>query len=243
MLGRRLMISLSAINPLAGLDQLLHGSNNLKGWGQPNRADPTLLYVSGFDAAQKRFIYTVNDRFGDNPASRAAIRTPFQLALSARLQVGPDRQRELLEGTLRGINGDRAAGGRGGGRNFDLRTIVNRIAPNPVAAIIALKDTLQLTPEQVARLQAVADSLSAKNDALITDVEQQLAKGQGGADLAAVFPNIQPRLQQARNNYLAAVKSAQGILTPEQWNKLPDEIRNPTLQRGFPGRGRPRPGE
>ena len=239
-LGRRLMVSISAINPLAGLDQLVHGSNNLKGWGQPNRADPTLLYVSGFDAANKRFLYTVNDRFGDNPASRTAIRTPFQLALQARLQVGPDRQRELLEGTLRGINGDRAAGGRAG-RNFDIRAIVNRVAPNPVSAIIGMKDTLQLTAEQVTRLQAVADSLAAKNDSLIADVEQQLAKGQGGADLAAVFPNIQPKLQQARNNYLAALKSAQGILTPEQWSKLPDDIRNPTLQRGFQRRGAPRP--
>ena len=239
--GRRLMISVSAINPLAGLDQLLHGSDKLKGWGQPNRADPTLLYVSGFDPINKRFIYTVNDRFGDNPATRTAIRSPFQLALQARLQVGPDRQRELLEGTLRGINGDRAAGGRGG-RNFDLRTIVNRVAPNPVAAIIALKDTIQLTEDQVAKLQAVSDSLSAKNDSLIADVERQLAKGQGGADLAAVFPNIQPRLQQARNNYLAAVKSAQAILTPEQWSRLPDDIRNPTLQRGFQRRGAaPRP--
>jgi hypothetical protein len=241
-LGRRLMISVSAINPLAGLDQLLHGSDNLKGWGQPNRADPTLLYVRGFNPATKSFIYTVNDRFGDNPARRTAIRTPFQLAVQARLQLGPDRQRELLEGTLRGINGARAAGARGG-RNFDIRTIVNRVAPNPVTAIIALKDTIHLTDDQVTRLQAVADSLSAKNDTLINDVEQQLAKGTGGADLAAVFPNIQPRLQQARNNYLAAVKSAQAILTPEQWNKLPDEIRNPTLQRGFPRRGARPPGE
>ena len=118
---------------------------------------------------------------------------------------------------------------------------MNRVAPNPVTAIIALKDTLQLTSEQVTRLQAVADSLSAKNDSLIADVEQQLAKGQGGADLAAIFPNIQPRLQQARNNYLAAVKSAQTILTQEQWSKLPEEIRNPSLQRAFPGRGRARP--
>jgi hypothetical protein len=149
----------------------------------------------------------------------------------------------LLEGTLRGINGNRAAGGRGG-RNFDLRTIVNRVAPNPVAGILALNDSLKLalTDDQMTRLKAVADSLSARNDSLIADVEQQLAKGQGGADLAAVFPNIQPRLQQARNNYLAAVKSAQSILTTEQWNKLPDDIRNPSLQRGFPRRGgAPRP--
>ena len=240
-LGRRLMISLSAINPLAGLDQLLHGADNLKGWGQPNRADPTLLYVTGFDAAAKRFIYTVNDRFGDNPASRIAIRTPFQLALQARVQVGPDRQRDLLEGTLRGINGARAAGGNG--RNFDIRTIVNRVAPNPVAAILALNDSLKLdlTDDQITKLKAVADSLTSKNDSLVADVQQQLAKGQGGADLAAVFPNIQPKLQEARNNYLAAVKSAQAILTPQQWNRLPDDVRNPTIQRGFQRRGAPRP--
>jgi hypothetical protein len=72
------MISVCAINPLAGLDQLLHGADNLKGWGQPNRADPTLRYVTGFDPVAKRFIYTVNDRFGDNPASRVAILTPQQ---------------------------------------------------------------------------------------------------------------------------------------------------------------------
>ena len=234
--GRRLMISISAINPLTGLDQLLHGSNDLRGWGQPNRADPTLLYVRGFDPVARRFLYQVNERFGDNPATRTAIRTPFQISLRARLQVGPDRQRELMEGMVRGINGPRAAGGRAAGapgRNFDLRTIVNRVAPNPVATIIEMRDTLKLTPEQVQRLQAIADALSAKNDSLIASVEEQIAKGQGGADLAAVFPNIQPRLQEARNNYLAAVKSAQEVLTPEQWAQLPEAVRNPTLQRGL----------
>jgi hypothetical protein len=104
-----------------------------------------------------------------------------------------------------------------------------------------MKDTLHLTPDQITKLQAVADSLTARNDTLINVVEQQLAKGQGGADLAAVFPNIQPKLQQARNNYLAAIKSAQAILTPVQWSRLPEDIRNPTLRRGFPGRGAPRP--
>ena len=233
--GRRLMISVSAINPLAGLDQLLHGANGVRGWGQPNRADPTLLYARGFDPVQERYIYQVNERFGDNPATRTAIRTPFQVALQARLQVGPDRQRELMEGMLRGINGQRAAGGRpgAGGRNFDLRAIVNRVAPNPVATMIEMKDTLKLAADQITRLQAIADSLSAKNDSLITAVEAEIAKGQGGADLASVFPNVQPKLQVARNNYLAAVKSAQSVLTPEQWQMLPEEVRNPTLQRGL----------
>jgi hypothetical protein len=230
--GRRLMISVSALNPLAGLDQLLHGANELRGWGQPNRADATLLYVRGFDPAQQRFVYQVNERFGDNAAARTAMRSPFQVALQARLQVGPDRQRELMEGMVRGINGrDRGAGGSAG-RPFDLRAIVNRVAPNPVATIIEMKDTLGLTADQITRLQAVADSLTTKNDALIAAVEEQIAKGQGGADLAAIFPNIQPKLQEARNNYLAAVRSAQAILTPAQWQQLPEQVRNPTLPRG-----------
>jgi hypothetical protein len=134
---------------------------------------------------------------------------------------------------VRGINGPRRGGAGGLGRNFDLRTIVNRVAPNPVATMLEMKDTLQLTAEQITRLQAIADSLNAKNDTLITVVEAQIAKGQGGGDLAAIFPAIQPRLQEARNNYLAAVKSAQGVLTREQWQKLPEQVRNPTLQRGL----------
>lgn len=239
-IGRRLMISISALNPLAGLDQLLHGVNSLRGWGQPNRADPTLLYVRGFDAASQSFVYQVNGRFGDNPAARTAIRAPFQLAISARLQVGPDRQRELMEGMLRGINGPRGRGGPNR-RNFDIRTIVSRVAPNPVATIIDMKDTLKLTADQVTQLQGIADSLSAKNEAMIKTVEDELAKGTGGGELAAVFPSLQPKLQEARNNYLAAVKNAQKILTPEQWNMLPEQVRNPTLQRG-PGLNRRGPG-
>lgn len=228
-IGRRLNFMVSAINPLAGLDQLLHGANNLHGWGQPSRPDPTLLYVRGFDPQNQRFIYEVNQRFGDNPASRTAIRQPFMIGLQGRYQIGPDRQRELLEARLRALSG--------GPNGIDMRAIVNRVAPNPVQTILEMKDTLQLTPAQITSLTVIADSLTAQNDALIKDLDDQRAKATNGGDLAAIFPAIQPKLQQARNNYLAAVQKAQKVLTPEQWNKLPDAVRNPRLQRGFGGAG------
>ena len=64
----RLQLHLS--NVLAGLDQLLHGAGNLRGWGQPGYPDPTLLTVRGFDQANQRWLYTVNPRFGStNPAA------------------------------------------------------------------------------------------------------------------------------------------------------------------------------
>lgn len=223
-LQRRLMISVAAINPLAGLDQLVHGADNLHGWGQPFRADPTLLYVRGFDQSSKQYIYQVNERFGDNPASRTAIRVPFQLALTARLQVGPDRQRQMMEGMLRALNG--------GGSTIDVKAIISRVAPNPVQRIVEMKDSLKLTDMQVLKLNLVADSLNAKNDTLAASLQRELDKTKGG-DLASLFPVLRPKLQEARNNYLAAIKSAQAVLTPDQWKELPEELRNPSLMRGM----------
>ncbi len=63
-LNRQLTISLVTQNLLTGVDQLLHGADNLRGWGQPARPSPTLLSVTGFDPAGQRFLYTVNERFG-----------------------------------------------------------------------------------------------------------------------------------------------------------------------------------
>ncbi len=229
---RRLMISVAAINPLAGLDQLLHGADNMHGWGQPFRADPTLLYVRGFDPVNNRFVYQVNERFGDNPASRTAIRVPFQLALTARLQVGPDRQRSMMEGMLRALNGGSGA--------IDVRGIVSRVAPNPIARIVDMKDSLGLTDQQTIKLNLVADTLNARLDSLITDLQAAVDKEKGSPNLQTLFPILRPKLQQARDDYLAAIKSAQAVLTADQWKKVPEELRNPSLMRGMGGR-RPQP--
>ena len=253
-LDRRLTFVVTAINPLAGLDQLFHGSNGLHGWGQPNRPDQTLLYVRGFDAAQQRFIYQVNERFGDNTRLRTAFRSPFMLGVQARLQVGPDRQRELLQERLGALNNR----GRAAGGGFDFAAILDRISPNPSRLIIDLKDSLKLTPQQIVRLQLIGDSLESKSAMLEDSLEARVASApppgaapagapaQAGVqpgqpaprgELQAVFQRVQPLLQQARANYLAAVKSIEEILTPEQWAQLPENFRNPTLQR--PGLGRP----
>ena len=240
-LNRRLTFNVTAINPLAGLDELFHGSDNLHGWGQPNRPDQTLLYVRGFDAAQQRFVYQVNERFGDNTGLRTAFRSPFMLGIQARLQVGPDRQRELLQERLGALNRRGGPGGSG----FDFNAILDRISPNPSRLLIDLKDSLKLTPQQIVRLQLVGDSLAAKNALLEDSLEARVADttrasaapgapapgpgGQGGP-LQAVFQRVQPLLQQARANYLAAVKSIEEILTPEQWALLPENFRNPTLR-------------
>jgi hypothetical protein len=229
-----LSLVVTAINPLSGLDQLLHGAGNLRGWGQANRPDATLLYVRGFDDVQQRFIYQVNERFGDNTSTRTAFRSPFMIGLQARLQVGPDRQREMLQGGLAALNNrGRAAP--------DFRAIVERVSPDPTRLLIRLKDSLKLTDAQVVRIQLVGDTLRAKSGALVDSLTARAAAAPDSGDLRTLFPVIQPLLQQARADYLAAIESIRAILTPEQWAQLPENFRNPRLRR-VPGQGPGRPG-
>ena len=67
----RATISLGIANPLTGIDALVHGSNNLHGWGAPSATDPTLLFIRGFDPTTNSYHYDVNPRFG---ASRQGTR-------------------------------------------------------------------------------------------------------------------------------------------------------------------------
>ena len=112
-LNRRLAISVVTVNTLGGLDELLHGSNNLRGWGQFRGQDNTLLYVRGFDAAAQTYRYEVNERFGAARNGANGIRVPFQLGINARYTLGPDRMRDMIQG-MRG-------GGGGGGASWSGR--------------------------------------------------------------------------------------------------------------------------
>ncbi len=234
--GRRVSILLSLINPIAGVDRALHGADGLRGWGQQSRPDATLLYVRRFDAVNNRYLYTVNEQFGDTQSARTALRNPFQLGLQVRIQVGPDRQREQLMGALG--RGGPGGGGRGG---FDIRTMVDRVAPDPVAAILERRDSLGIDDAQVAKLQTISDSFRVSVDTLSAQLQRQIDSVSAGTDLRTIFPTLRPRLQEGRDIYLKTLDRAKEVLTPEQWQKLPEYLRSPSLQQG-PGRGNRPPG-
>jgi len=226
MIQQRLQFQVQLVNPLTGIDQLLHGADHLRGWGQTSRVDPNLLFVRGFDPDARRFVYQVNERFGNNPATRSAVFNPFQIAFTGRLQVGPDMQRDRTLAMLRAITG--RGGAASGG--VDVNAIVNRVAPNPATTLKMLADSLHLglTARQLNSVDSVANALEAKDSVLVAELQVHLDSA--GGDLQKAFPQIQPALQLARNNYVAAVKQMQAILTPEQWAKLPEWFRTPTTQ-------------
>ncbi len=220
-LNRKMTFSLIGSNVLAGLDQLLHGSK-LQGWAQFNRADPTLLYVRGFDPVKQEFIYDVNGRFGSTNTARAVYRQPFVLALQARLILGPDprdRFRQIFAART------------------DSSTIASAAVQNPVAQIIRLRDSLSLTDAQVAQLSIVSDTLVVKSLALGDSIRAIVAK-EGTGNPQTILTKIRPQIVQGRANLTAAMAKVQTILTPDQWKKVPETIKNPPAFGGRGGGGR-----
>jgi hypothetical protein len=234
-LNRRLTVSLLGLNTLTGIDQLLHGKDNLHGWGQPVFPDRTLLYVRGFDAVNEKFIYQVNEHFGAQAGSRNAFRVPFQLALQARITVGQDPARQQLNAVF---------GGRGGNRPTaaDFRERLARAVPNTFRQILELNDSLKLdlTADQKAKLQVAGDSLQAKADTLIGALAQTLGSNDARtADPLQLGMRMRGRIQEGRALAQQAIKDAEAILTPEQWAKLPNDVKQPFQRQQGQGRTGP----
>jgi hypothetical protein len=193
-LQNRLQVSVDALNLGAGLDRLLHGGGDLRGWGQPGfGGDNVLLYPRGFDAATQRFHYQVNENFGRSRF--ASFGGTFQVQVSARVALGraPQGSGGLGGGLAAiafggfgggGAGGAGGVGGRGGG-GIDPSSIVNRLLPDPISPMLDLRDSLGLSPDQVTRLRGIADSLKAKNgplgDTLQAAIEQQMQSSAGAA--------------------------------------------------------------
>lgn len=106
--------------------------------------------------------------------------------------------------------------------------------PNPVADILALKDSLHLSAVQIVGLTDLADSLQAKNTALFTGVHTYILKQRGNGDSAQIANTVSQMLQEASTNTDRAVAGAQALLRPEQWILIPQGIRDRPLTDGGP---------
>jgi hypothetical protein len=217
-----------ALNSLTGLDQLLHGSNNLHGWGQPSFPDRTLLYVRGFDPTTDTYQYQVNEHFGATNGTRNAFRVPFQIAVQGRLTLGTDPARQQFNNAI----------GRGAGGRLNpeaLKARMTRLVPNAFHDIIAINDSakLDLTPDQTAKLQTAGDAFKVKSDSLVEKVANILGDTTTkNPDPMTVFTKIQPVITEARKLATQGINDAKAILTPAQWAKVPESIKSPGLRRG-----------
>ena len=244
-LSRRLAVSIVTVNLLRGVDELLHGADDARGWGVSLRPDPVLVAVTGFDATSRTFQYALNERFGSTRGT-AGFRAPFQIGIQARLTIGPDRQRAALDqlrgaaaqspggarqrGAVRGCAGSGAGAGAGGAGDFLARFA--SLLLNPAERVLALDDSLNLALDtaQVRLLERERDSLAARFAANADSTRAAIERaGQEGGP-QALLQVIRPRLEEAWADVLASTEAVRGILTPDQWTRLPEGIRRPRRQ-------------
>ncbi len=230
----RLALSVQAINTLGGLDELIHGSNNLSGWGGNVNPDATLLTVKGFDPASNTFKYSVNSRFGNTSSSATAIRSPFQLQLRMSYAIGYDQRTQAIQNLARGLGGATT-----GGSALDSAMVHFKKA-DVALNTITRKDSLALTKEQINELQHLSDSIMVlvrkAVDSIRPEVEKVNLAG-SAADVGSLMQKIGPFQMTVGTLSRAERDGVQKILNDVQWALLPDSVKNPQLNLFGNGRG------
>ncbi len=267
-LEQRLTISLVTSNLLAGVDQLVHGQDDMHGWGQFTRPDPTLVFVRGFDAATSTYRYAVNERFGGTSGTNGALLMPFQVGIQLRMVLGPTGLAAFGAGGPGGGGGFRGDGGGGaglrgvapagtpgaagaaaapgtGGAASPAASFADRFArfmPDPIAAIQEKAVLVHLTDGQSAKLDSISKRFVAARDSIAGVIRDEITRAGPNPDPAVLFTGLRPKMEAGRKLSDAALAEAKAVLTPEQWAQLPVEVREPP--RGFgPGQGGRRPGQ
>jgi hypothetical protein len=279
-LERRLTMSADFRNVLTGLDQVLNGRDNLKGWGEGQRADGNLLEVRGFDHATSRFIYEVNEGFGQTRRGPNAFRNAFSVTFSGRVAIGGqpmmnNRAFGNPMGMFAGMGGMGGGGGFGGGGGggavfmgagggavfvggagmgelmamfrggadaINVDSILATMMVNPVLTVIAMKDSLGLSAEQLSVIQQYSDTLQAQLErrrATLAPTLQSLVAGATGGGMQPqamqqmvqqLQLQVQPNIASAGRETFEALTMTRRELTAEQWAMLPQSVRSAAEQ-------------
>jgi hypothetical protein len=97
--------------------------------------------------------------------------------------------------------------------------------PNPIAEILAMKDTLHLSAVQIVRLNDVADTLQARNTRIYKAIRNLLAKSRQAGNATQMAGSVALLFEEAATNSGLAIAAAEKLLRPEQWEIVPRQIR------------------
>jgi hypothetical protein len=234
----RTTLTLNVSNPLAGVDELLHGSTHMQGWGQPAAPDPTLLRVRGYDPTTNAFKYEVNQRFGDTRFASSTVRLPFIVSVEARVRLGGDVDHQGLANII-GPGRTR----RGEKRTTQqIRVLLLQSIFSPIQSILQVKDSLSvLSQQQIDRLTQLQRRLIAKQDSIWAPTVKYMETLPANYNLDEAVELVRPARMAAYDAMLDAMVEAKKILTPEQIEDFPPALRSSfdieTLKTRRPAKG------
>jgi hypothetical protein len=222
--GPRVHASLTASNVLAGVDALLHGNGQSRGWGSPSAPDPLLFRVRGFDPAKRRFLYEVNGRFGTSTAA-IPFRTPMRLTLDVMIDLGRSRAEQELEQNMRlqlPLVGTRAP----------VDSLKQRYLSRPrtgffdlYAAMLDLADPLALSRDQVDSLRGRQRVLRRTADSIYTELAAYLHELPKRYDAERALQRVQRASTAMTEALRAEGPFVLRVLTPGQIERLPSGWR------------------
>jgi hypothetical protein len=204
-------------NVLAGVDQLVHGSDGLRGWGSPATPDPVLLVPRGFDASGPRFRYDVNARFADTRPGRTIFRDPFRLVIDFSLNLSTDFDLQQLRRAVEPVRGPEGWIRRGAD---SLASFYLSNTSSIHKALLEEADSLFLSAPQIAALRRADSVYSARVRAIYLPLGEFLAKGHGGAGKAEL-DSVQATQKAYSKVFWQQPEIADSIITPAQRELMP----------------------
>jgi hypothetical protein len=217
----RMQATLNLSNPLGGLDQLLHGSDKLHGWGSTPLVDGTLYQVRGFDQATRQFVYQVNPRFGSTNPSTSTLRSPFRITLDIRYDYGRNGEEQRLDLNLRikpPLVGTRAS----------ADTIKTRYLKSGFTdlyfVMLRFADSLALTRAQTESIQAEEKVLLAKADTIYAGLAAYLVGLPPSFDATEAVKHVTAANDTAWKTIYAESPFIRELLTAGQLRRLPPPI-------------------
>jgi hypothetical protein len=174
--GSRAIPSVYLQNVLAGVDQLLHGSGALHGWGSPVTPDSVLLVARGFDAATQRFRYAVNPRFADTRPGGTSYREPFRVVLDVALALSTNIDLQRLRRASEPVRGPQGWQLRSAD---SLTAFYLRSTSSIHKLLLEESDSLLLTRPQAAALRQADSAFSTRVRALYRPLGDYLEGAHG----------------------------------------------------------------
>jgi hypothetical protein len=220
-------------NILGGIDQLLHGAADMRGWGAQAAPDPVLLVPKSFDVATRSFSYDVNPRFADMRPGRTTVRAPFRMSIDFSVDLSVPFELQQLRRALEPVRAPAGGWERRGADSITAFYLRNTSSIHKM--LMAESDSLFLSGAQYDRLR-VADSIySAEVRAVFLPLGEFLAATGGRTPGKMEIDSVQASLKAYWSIFWRQPEIADSLITPSQRALVP-MLQN---MLGFPQRDRP----
>ncbi len=231
--NNRVQATVNFANPLGGLDQLLHGSDHLRGWGATPLIDGTLYQVRGFDQTSREYLYQVNPRFGATNPATTTFRTPFRVTLDVRVDYGRSGPEQNLELSMRikpPLSGTRAT----------VDSIMARQKragwSDPYVLMLRFADSLALSRAQSEQIQKESAKLAAHVDSMYRTLAQYLVALPSHYDVSEALSRVTETNNAAWQVNYDEATFIKEILTSAQIRRLPATLYSMVTIPGYKGR-------